>query len=91
MMFYIYTILIPILIFVAGFYLEGKPNKKRDVVSFLFKIFKTFFTYALLLYFLEMENYINSGWSFYSMLFFLIPFGIIIIPFKCYFLLKKEK
>jgi drug/metabolite transporter (DMT)-like permease len=91
MMFYFYTILIPVLIIITGFYLEGKPNKKRYVVNFLFKIFITFFIYTFLLYYLEMENIINSGWSFYTMLFFLIPFGILIIPFKCYFFLNKEK
>ena len=91
MMFYFYTILIPILIIITGFYLEGKPNKKRDMINFLFNLFKTFLTYTLLLYYLEMENIINSGWSFYTMLFFIIPFGILIIPFKCYFFLNKEK
>jgi len=63
---------------------------KKDVVNFLFKVFKTFFTYALLLYFLEMENFINCGWSFYTILFFLIPFGVIILPLKFYFILKKR-
>ena len=91
MMFYFYTILIPILIIITGFYLEGKPNKKGDVVSFLFKMFKIFFTYALLLYYLEMENIINAAWSSYTIMFFLIPFGSLIIPVKCYFFLKKHK
>ncbi len=50
-MFYLYTILIPILIAVLSFYLEGKPNTKREVVNFLFNLFKTYVIYILLIYF----------------------------------------
>lgn len=89
-MFYFYTIFVPVSIILIGFYLERKPRTKKDIVNFLFKIFKTFITYALLLYYLEMEDIIDSSWTFYTILFFLIPFGVLIIPFKLYYFLNKE-
>ena len=89
-MFYFYTILIPILIIVASFYLEDKPSRKQDVVNFLFNLVKTFFTYSLLLYYLESELIINTSWTFYTIFFFLIPFSILVIPFKLYYFFKNR-
>lgn len=90
-MFYFYSIFIPISIIILGFYLEGKPSKKSDIVTYLFKILKTLVTYSLLLYYLESEHIINSSWAFYSVMFFLIPFGLVIIPLKLYYFLKRDK
>lgn len=89
-MFYFYSILMPFLILAIGYYIEGKPKRKLEVVNYLFKIFLVLLLYTLLIYFLEMEHYINSGWAFYSMMFFLIPFGLIITTFKLYYFLKKK-
>ncbi len=89
-MFYFYTIIIPILIIVVSFYLEDKPSRKQDVINFLFNLVKTFFTYTLLLYYLESELIINVGWTFFAMLFFLIPFSILVIPFKLYYFFKNR-
>jgi len=91
MMYYFYIFFIPIVIIGASFYLEGKPTEKRNFVNFSFKIFKTFITYALLLYYLESENFINSGYSFLTVFMFTLLFGILIIPFKIYFMIKKDK
>lgn len=89
-MFYFYTILLPILILLLVYFIEGKPDSKRKFVNYFFKSFIILIIYGLFLYFLEMENYINSGWAFYTIMFFLIPFGIIIIPLRIYFSFKKE-
>lgn len=89
-MFYFYSILIPFTILIVGFYLEGKPNKKLEIINYLFKIFLILLVYTFLIYFLEMEHYINSSWTFYSMIFFLTLFGIIIVPLKLYYIFKKK-
>jgi hypothetical protein len=89
-MFYFYSILIPFLILAIGFYLEGKPKRKLEVVNYLFKMFLTLVLYTLLIYFLETEHYINSSWTFYTILFFLIPFGLIVTMFKLYYLFKNK-
>lgn len=90
-MFYFYTILVPTIILVLGFYLDKKPKTKLKIINYFFKIFLVLITYTLLIYFLETEHYINSNWIFYTMLFFLIPFGLIIIPFRLYYFLKNKK
>lgn len=89
-MFYFYSILIPFLIFAIGFYLEGKPKRKLEVIDYLFKMFFALVFYTLLIYFLEMEDYIDSNWTFYTLYFFLTPFGFIIIPLKLYYFFKKK-
>ena len=89
MMPYIYIIFIPMLIISISYYLENKPTQNRELVNFSFKMFKTFFTYALLLYYLGAENFVNTGLTFIPMLLFSIVLGIITIPFKIYMFLKK--
>jgi len=82
-MFYIYSIVIPVIIFVLGFYINKiKLHNFVDYVNVLLKTVPYLFTYALLLYFLENENYLSSGWAFYSILFFLIPATLIMIFIK---------
>lgn len=89
-MFYFYSILIPFLIIIITFYLEGKPKIKLGIINYLFKTFLVLVAYALLIYFLETEHFINSSWTFYSMMFFLIPFGLVITIFKLYYIFKKK-
>ncbi len=89
-MFYVYTILIPILILVLGYYwVSPKPKKISDFISLIFKMIPHCFGYAFFLYFLENEGYIDANWSFYTMLFFMIPISIIIITLRIFYFLKK--
>lgn len=88
---YLYVFIIPISIIVVGYYLEGKPTKTREWVNFLFKVVNTYFTYALLLYYLGGEEFLNTGLSFVTVFLFTIPLGIIVIPLKIYYFFKKEK
>lgn len=82
-MFYIYSIVIPVIIIVLGFYFNKiKLHKFVDYVNVLLKTVPYLFTYTLLLYFLEMENYLSSGWGFYSIMFFLIPATSIMVVIK---------
>jgi len=89
-MFYIYSILLPFLILFLLYFIDGKPRIRRKIINYLFKSFIALIVYTLLLYFLEMENYIDSGWAVYSLVFFLVLSGVLIIPFKLYYLFKKE-
>ncbi len=88
-MFYFYSVFAPFLILAIGFYLEGKPKMKNEIVAYLFKMFLTLVFYSLLIYFLEMEQFIDSSWTFYTLCFFLVPFGLIITILKIYYILKK--
>jgi drug/metabolite transporter (DMT)-like permease len=91
MIYYLYIFVIPLLIAFAGYFIEGKPSKSREWVNFLFNVFKNYIFYALLLYYVGGEHFINVGLSFISVLFFTIPLGIVIIPLKVYYFFKKEK
>jgi hypothetical protein len=42
-----------------------------------------------LLYFLEREKHINTSWTFYSVLFFLIPITVILFVLKLYYWVKS--
>jgi hypothetical protein len=90
MIYYLYTFIIPLLIIVAGFFLEGKPTKTRELINFLFNVFKYYIFYALLLYYLGGEHFVNVGLSFITVLIFTIPLGIVIIPLKVYYFFKKK-
>ena len=90
-MFYIYSIVIPFLILIIGYFIENRPRKMKNIIDLLFKVIFVEFAYAFLIYFLEMENHIDSGWSFYSIIFFLIPISIIVLILKIFYFFKKEK
>ena len=91
LMTFFYTIFIPILILVFNYFIERKPNDIKGVVDLLFKTFKDFIFYALLLYYIGGEHFLNVGLSFLTVIMFAIPLGIIAIPLKLYYFFKKEK
>ena len=73
-MFYVYTLIIPILIILLGIWLKRVKFKEiRNLVNILFQMIPHLFGYAFLIYFLERENYIDSSWAFYTLIFFLSP------------------
>lgn len=77
-MFYIYTIFSPLLIVGHVFLINCKTTYYVSVLNRLFKSILPLYLYAFILYFVDMENYIDTGWSFYSIMFFLIPCSIIV-------------
>ncbi len=88
-MFYIYTLLIPIILLLLGFWLTNTNLKKASsVVNLIFQMIPHFFGYAFFIYFLEMEGYIIAPWAFYTIIFYLIPISAIIIILKFYFYKK---
>jgi len=89
-MFYIYTIVIPLLLLIVGFLVTNtKSRKSKSLVNIIFKMIPHLFGYAFFVYFLEMEEYINAPWAFYTIIFYLIPLSIITIIFKIYFFYRK--
>jgi hypothetical protein len=91
-MFYIYTIFVPALILLIGYYLSNPKRKgKSGYIDLIIKRLPYFFLYSFLLYFLEMESYINSGWAFYTILFFLIPVTLIVLLLKMYYWNMKRR
>jgi hypothetical protein len=92
MIYYLYVFIIPLLIAIVGYFTEGKPSKSREWVNFLFNFFKSCIFYALLLYYIGGEHFVNVGLSFISVLiYFVVPLGIVIIPLKFYYFFKRRK
>jgi len=90
-MFYVYTILIPFIVGVI-LHLIKKPNRTKKYLNFFILLLCILSVYALLMYFLEMENIVTVGWVFYSLIFFLIPsFAIVLILKLIFFLINKNK
>ena len=91
-MFYIYSIVVPFLILLAYYLFSNpKPKKVNEIVDLLIKAVPNIFGYSFFLYFLERESYIKTSWTFYSVLFFLIPITIIVLVLKLYYLSKARK
>lgn len=89
-MFYVYTILIPILILLINSSIT-KHRKACEYVNLLLKTIPNIFGYAFFLYFLENEHYISSDWTFYTVLFFLIPITAIVLLLKLSCFIKNAK
>ena len=83
-MFYVYTLLIPLSITII-LWIVVKAKRKIDFVLLLLGIL---FTYAGVIYFLEMKDLITVGWVSYSLLFFLIPLSVISLIIKLYYFFK---
>ncbi len=91
-MFYFYTLILPSIILGISYYVTPvKPRKFYEYVNMLVKTLPFLFAYGFLLYFLEMGGKIDSGWSFYSFMFFLVPIAVIIILFKVFYFIKNKK
>ncbi len=92
-MFYIYTILIPLIVGLI-LYFVYKPNKTKKYLNFFIYLIIILFVYAFLMYFLEMEKIVTAGWVFYSLIFFLVPSFIIVLILKLiffFFIKNKNK
>ena len=81
----------PLLILVMGYALKvPKPKSSYDYIRLTSKTLPYLFCYSFLLYYMEMENVIETSWAFYTLLFFLIPIAIIILLLNFYFWLRKN-
>jgi hypothetical protein len=91
-MFYIFAIVIPIVILVILYYIrKPKLYKLSNYIDFIFSVLPFLAVYTLLLYYLETENIINSGYAFLALITFLIPIAIIISILKLYYWLRKRR
>ncbi len=84
-MFYIYTLLIPILI--IFFFI--KIFNKKDIINSLLIISIILWFYLFLIYFLGQKNIIEDNWISFSIFFFLFPISIILLIIKVFIYFKK--
>jgi branched-subunit amino acid transport protein AzlD len=91
-MFYAFAILFPLLI-LAALYYKRKPRLKvfSEYVDFAYRALPLGFVYALILYYLETEDLVDSGYAFLSLITFLIPLAIIVLALKSYYWFRQRR
>lgn len=91
-MFYVLTIIVPIIILVLCYFLFAKPKNFVEILNWILKTLPFFLLYALLLYVLEYREYINTSWTFYTILFFsIIIYPIVAIIRLIYYFYQLRK
>lgn len=89
-MYYVYTIAVPILLIVAIIIIKWPVRGVKSYAQIGVHCSFFFLFYALLLYYLESENFINASYSFLAvLLFYAIPSSVITVILWLVFLLKK--
>jgi heme/copper-type cytochrome/quinol oxidase subunit 4 len=86
MRFYVFALAIPLVILVVSFLFQRKGDGSRYL--WLVSTVRSLpyqYIYLFLLYFLEMEDYVDSGGAFYTLFFFLVPISIIAVFFHLIF------
>lgn len=90
MLFYLYTIAFPFAI-IFFYVIRQKSFQYVKIVRALTHAIHPLFTYMLLTYFLEMENYMKTAEVFYTLFFFFIPYVIIILIMNIVIWIQKKK
>ena len=86
-MFYIYTLIIPIII---TFFFNQILNEKERLNRFIVISF-VLWGYMFLLYFLGQKNIIEDNWASFSIFFFLFPTSIVLVFIKVFQYFKKRR
>jgi hypothetical protein len=90
MAFWIYTAIIPIIIIFFSILFYRPLNFNRVSKGLLISLIPLGF-YIFLVYFLEMEGYIDSGWLFYSLSFFFLPYLVVVLFLNVLVRIRKKK
>jgi hypothetical protein len=91
-MFYVYVLFIPVLILAIDYGIaKPKPRKVSEYISLLLKAMPHEFGYAFLLYYLDNEKNIDTGWSFLTLIMFFIPITVIVLLLKLFYWLKASR
>lgn len=89
-MFYFLTIFIPAGILLT-YYFVNKPKGIRQYVDLFFKASPALIGYGFFLYFLENEHYIDTSWTSYTVLLFVLPATALALLLKFFLWAKWKK
>lgn len=92
MMYYVFAIVLPVLILGALYY-KRKPSLKvfSEYIDFVYRALPFMAVYALVLYYLETENLVDSGYAFLTIITFLIPISIIVLVLKLNYWFRRRR
>lgn len=91
MLFVLYTIIIPVCIIFICIGLQKRPINRVKILKALTVTISPLFSYLLLTYYLEMEDYIQVGWVTYTLFVFFVPYVIIIVLINILCKIKNKK
>ena len=78
MIFYIYSAVLPITIIAALLWFQRPLNFQRIIKALTITIFPLVI-YIWLVYFLQMGDYIDAGWAYWTLIFFFVPYLAIVL------------
>ena len=88
--FWTYSAIIPIGIILISIFVYRPLNFQRITKGLTISLIPLV-TYTLLVYFLEMENYIDSSWAFFSLIFFFVPYVVTVLILNVVLWNRKRK
>lgn len=88
MVFYLLSGIVPLL-FIGIMLWFNKPLSKEVVVRTLMRTLLPLFTYILLMYYLESENFVNEAWIAYTVFFFFVPYLVIVLIARAFIKVSK--
>ncbi len=91
-MFYIYSIVIPLLILALNYLVtKAKPTKVSGYVNLLLKSLLHLWGYVFFLYYLEQEKNIYTGGADLGLFVFLTPVTILVLLLAIFYWVKNNK
>lgn len=91
MLFILYTLIIPVCIILICIGLQKRPINRVKILKALTVAISPLFSYLLLTYYLEMEDYVQVGWVTYTLFVFFVPYVIIIVLINILCKIKNKK
>ena len=90
MEFYIYSAVLPIILIAIVFWFYRPLDFQRIAKATTVTVFPLA-AYISLVYFLQMENYIDAGWVYWTLMFFFIPYLALILVLNIMAWSKRRK
>jgi hypothetical protein len=90
MTYWIYTTIIPFVIIFLSILFYRPLTLNRISKGLLISLVPLIF-YITLVYFLEIEEYVDSGWLFYTLLFFFLPYLVLVFFLNILTWIRRKK
>jgi hypothetical protein len=81
-MFYVQSIVIPLIIVFMAYLIKQVERNFRGHIIVLCSALPYIYLYTALLYFLQIEHISPTGWAFNSIMFFLVPSTVILLVIR---------